>query len=259
MPGILILKLVLVPSLIVAITLAGRKWGAGIAGCLAGFPVVTGPILLFLAAEQGVPFARLAAVGATIAVLGNLAFGIAYSWISRRYSWRVSLVGGLVVYFCMVAMLNLLTFLPWQAAAVTFAGLLLAPALYPAEGIDEIVPTAAASDLGHRVTAALGLVLGVTLFSAELGPNLSGLFSVFPVMASVLAVFSHRNVGQRFAARLLRGMVRGFYAFTAFCFLLASTLEIQPAWLSFLYALTAAVVLQAILMHWHQRKLRVSA
>lgn len=256
--SILILKLLLVPALIVAITLAGRKWGAAVAGCLAGFPVVTGPILFFLAIEQGEQFAAKASIGAIVAVLSNISFGIAYSWVSRNCTWLLSLLAGLAVYFCVVAGLNLLHFSAWQAAGFTVIGLLIATRLYPRDAEQAPLPATQKSDLQYRVAAALALVLGVTIFSAQLGPNLSGLFSVFPVMGSVLGVFSHRNVGQRFAVRLLRGMVQGFFAFTGFCLILALMLPTQPIALSFVIALLAAILLQTVLMRFHLQRLRPS-
>lgn len=254
--GLLILKLLLVPCLIMAVTLAGRKWGATVAGCLAGFPVVTGPILFFLAVEQGPGFAAKAAVSATLAVLGNIAFGIAYSWTSRRRGWLLSLAYGWVAYFCMVAVLGVTTLPAWQTAIVTVAGLLLAARLYPAQGAQPVRASAPKSDLVHRMLAALALVWTVTVFSERLGPNWSGLFSVFPVMGSVLGVFSHRNAGQRHAVDLLRGMVQGFYAFSLFCLLLSLALVSHPIGVSFCAALAAAICLQAMLMHRQSKKSR---
>jgi len=61
-----VIKLVLVPLLIAAITAAGERLGPRIAGALTGLPVVAGPIALFIALEQGPAFAARAAV-ATLA------------------------------------------------------------------------------------------------------------------------------------------------------------------------------------------------
>jgi hypothetical protein len=92
------------------------------------------------------------------------------------------------------------------------------------------------------------LVLILTFFSARLGPNLTGLLSVFPVMGSVLGVFSHRHYGAGFAVKILQGMVQGFYAFTVFCLMLAYTLKAQPWLFCFSIATLAAVVIQTFLM-----------
>ena len=57
----LALKLLLVPAFLALLTLAGRVFGPGIAGWLAGLPWVAGPILVVLALENGGAFAARAA------------------------------------------------------------------------------------------------------------------------------------------------------------------------------------------------------
>ncbi|MGZ3238161.1 MAG: hypothetical protein ACXWIN_09635 [Burkholderiaceae bacterium] len=248
MSVLFILKLFLVPSFIAGITLAGRRWGAAVAGSLAGFPVITGPILLFVTIEQSPQFAANAATASILAVLGNIGFGIAYSWACRRKPWHISLLFGWAVYFCLVAILNLLKVSPLQASIVTIFGLLVAAKSYPLHSIDLPKEVQSGSDLVYRMLAAGALVLILTLFSAQLGPNLTGLFGVFPVMGSVLGVFSHRHYGAGFAIKVLQGMVQGYYAFTVFCLILAYTLGMQPWPLCFLMATLTAVVIQAFLM-----------
>jgi hypothetical protein len=92
MSMILILKLILVPALIAGVTLAGRRWGPSVAGWLSAFPVVSAPILFFIALQHGSAFTAQAAVGTLSAVLAILAFGISYSWAATGQS----LVGGFV-------------------------------------------------------------------------------------------------------------------------------------------------------------------
>jgi hypothetical protein len=89
------------------------------------------------------------------------------------------------------------------------------------------------------------LVWVVTSFSAAMGPRLSGLLAMFPVMGSVLVVFSHRQSGALFVIKLLRGMVLGYYAFGAFCAVLAYALPRLRIELAFLAALLVALVIQA--------------
>lgn len=254
MLAILPLKLFLVPVLIAAITLAGRRWGATVAGSLAGFPVVTGPILYFLFLEQGSEFAKGAAIASTVGVMSNIAFGIAYSWASRRSGWQWSLCLGWITYFCAVAALNLVHVNAWQAGVFTVVGLLIAARLYPVDDTIAVDAPAASSDLVYRMVAAALLVILVTVFSAALGPNLSGMFAVFPVMGSVLGVFSHIHFGQRYTVRILRGMVQGFYAFTAFCVILALGLDRGYAGWGFLAALLAAVAVQTINMRLSRKR-----
>ncbi|RON08058.1 hypothetical protein BK659_17630 [Pseudomonas brassicacearum] len=51
--SVLLLKLSLIPGFLLLISLAGKRWGPSVAGWLSGLPVVVGPILFFLAVEQG--------------------------------------------------------------------------------------------------------------------------------------------------------------------------------------------------------------
>ena len=44
MTSLWLLKLLLVPALIYAVTLAGRRWGPDVAGWLSAFPILSGPI-----------------------------------------------------------------------------------------------------------------------------------------------------------------------------------------------------------------------
>ena len=259
MHALLLLKLFLVPVIIAMITLAGRRWGAVVAGSFAGFPVVTGPILFFIAVEQSTSFASKAAGAAILAVLGNLAFGIVYSWVSKRKSWHISLLCGWVVYFICVAILNEISLSAWQAGVLTVAGLLAASQCYPRiqAGLAKLGDSGQrVSDIPYRMIASAALVVCVTLFSVQLGSNLTGLLAVFPVMGSVLAVFSHIHYGQAYAVNVLRGMVQGFYAFTAFCLMVAYGLQPGSISYGFAMALTLAIVAQTIMLRLQPMKLK---
>lgn len=242
---LLVLKLTLVPALIAAVTWAGRRWGAGVAGWLGAFPVVSAPILWFVALEQGPVFAAQAAQGTLSAVLAMLVFCLVYAWAALRLAWAGALLLGLAAWFGAVALLQ--AWAPPLAAAgvAVLLALALAPRAYPTP--PAAAPPAAGqpgSDLAWRMAAGAALVLGVTHFSASMGPQLSGLFAMFPVIASVLAVFSHRQSGAGFVVRLLRGMVLGYYAFAAFCAVLALALPALGRGLAFVLALGTALAVQ---------------
>jgi hypothetical protein len=245
MSFILALKLALVPALIGAVTLAGRRWGATVAGWLSAFPIVSGPILYFIALDQGAAFVARAAVGTLSAVLAILVFAIGYAWAATRFGWAICLAVAFTVYFAAVAALSLAPPPVWIAAPSVYAALWIAPRLFPR--LDPAAPmnSTRGNDIHLRMIAGAILVFLVTRFSAALGPQLSGLFAMFPVMASVLVAFSHRHSGARFAVDLLRGMVLGFYAFATFCLVLALTLPTFGIGAAFLIALLSAAAVQA--------------
>lgn len=246
MDFILALKLSLVPALIGGITIAGRRWGPAVAGWLSAFPVVAGPVLFFIAMDQGTEFAARAAAGTLSAVLAILVFNMSYAWAAaRRNSWPACLAIAFAAYA--LAVFGLASWAPslQQGALAVLAALLAAPRLFPPAQVLP-VPRARPSDMHWRMAAAAALVLAVTHFSSQLGPRLAGMLAMFPVLASVLVAFSHRHSGAEFAISLLRGTVIGYYAFAVFCIAVALALPSLGIVPSFSYALIAAVAVQGL-------------
>ncbi|HEY0820528.1 MAG TPA: hypothetical protein VGD46_17200, partial [Rhizobacter sp.] len=131
----LALKLLLVPTFLLLVSLAGRRFGPQVAGWLAGLPVVAGPILFFLAVERGAAFAAGAAALALSAVFASVSFSLAYAHVGLRGSWPRALLAGLAAWG---AAALLLSWLPAAAGlglalalAVSLATLVVAPRLFP--------------------------------------------------------------------------------------------------------------------------------
>jgi len=242
----LALKLFLVPSLIGAITLAGRQWGPGVAGWLSGFPIVSAPVLFFFALDQGAHFASVAAVATLSAVFAVFLFSLGYAWTATRAGWLPSLGVGMIGYSVLVWLLSALGPPAWLSAPLIYLMVALAPRLFPAGGPAPAGQPSGRTDLVLRMVAGAALVLTLTAFASDLGPRLSGLFAMFPVLGTVLAVFSHRHSGGPFTITLLRGMTLGYYAFSTFCLVLALALPHLTIAAAFTLALVVAGLVQLL-------------
>lgn len=242
----LLLKLLLVPTLVLLITLAGRRWGPSVAGWVAGFPVVTGPTLLFIALDQGDSFAASAAHASLIAVLANVSFILAYAWTALRSPWYRAAATGVAAFGLVAWALILMHAVPWVALVTTLLGLLAASRSFPATATVTAARTPSAWELPIRCLSAGALSLAVMQLADRLGPSTSGLMAVFPVLGLVLGVFSQRVWGGAGAARLLAGMVRGLYAFTVFCFVLAVMLAWAGTAVAFPVAVGSALAVQLL-------------
>jgi hypothetical protein len=209
------------------ISLAGKRWGPRVAGWLSGFPSLTGPILIFLAVERGPAFAARASVLSLACVLPAISFGVTYAWSSRRLPWPGAVTAAFAAWFTAVTLLSFVPLSLWTALALAVATLFVAPRLFPVpQPIDAMQPLPA-WEIFLRMAAGAAMVLGVTAAAEALGTVWTGLFAAFPVMSTVMAVFSHRANGAGFTQALLRAMVGGFYGYVTFCFLfglLAETL-----------------------------------
>ncbi len=250
-------KLLLAPACVVAVSLAGRRWGVAVAGILGGLPVVAGPILLVLTLVHGDVFGAEAAAGTLLGLAALTLFVVVYGKASERIGPLPSLLSGWAAFLLGVAVLQLLDLPPGVSlvfvAACFAAGLTLLPPPATAPAALTAPPW---WDLPARALASLALVLAISASSGALGPDLSGLLAPFPVITSVLAVFTHAHGGSGQVRVLLRNFLIGFYGFGAFCFVLALGLESLGGPAAFSIAVLAALAVQAAVFALRSRRPR---
>ena len=75
----LAIKILLMPIVIAIVSHAIKKWGPTMAGIISCLPWVAGPILIFIAVEQGSIFAAHTIPGVMVGILGWLAFCVTYA------------------------------------------------------------------------------------------------------------------------------------------------------------------------------------
>jgi uncharacterized membrane protein (GlpM family) len=246
---LLALKLILVPTFLLLVSLAGRRWGASVAGWLAGLPVVAGPIVLLVALEQGTEFASAASSASLAAVFAAVTFGASYSHAAMRMNWPGALVVAICAWSIAAALLALLPNAPLVSATVAAIALVGARWVFPA-----VAPPAASrafvkGELALRMAAGAALTLIVTALANTVGSRWSGLLAVFPVLGSVLAVFSHRGQGAAFAATLLRALANGLWSLAAFFLVTSLALRTLGTTNAFVLAVAAATAVQ-VMTRW---------
>jgi hypothetical protein len=156
-------KFLLAPLCVVAVSLAGRRWGMAVAGILGGLPVVAGPILLVETLVHGREFGADAAAATLLGLAALTAFVFVYGRLAIGRRPLPSVLCGWLAFLACVALLTPVEPPPLAAAvfaAVCFAaGLRLLP-----EAPEARLPVASPPrwDLPARALAALALVLALT-------------------------------------------------------------------------------------------------
>jgi hypothetical protein len=242
--GMLLLKLTLVPFFLFAVSMAAVRWGPGVAGWLAGLPIVAGPILYLLVLEQGAVFGVGAAAAALSAIFASEAFNLAYAWTSRWYHYCIAAMMGLAAWFVAAIGLTSLPGTPVVALGVALLGVVSAQTFLPRTNAASKVISFTRTDLFMRMVAGAVLTLAVTMLSASLGAQWSGVLTVFPLLGLILSVSSQRAYGPDFVVRLLRGMVLGRFSFAAFCLCLIWILPRQNAEIAFLVSSVVSACVQ---------------
>jgi hypothetical protein len=211
--ALLAVKLLLAPSFVVGASLAARRFGP------------------------------------RVGVVSLAAFVVVYGRLAARLSWAASMLAGWLAFAVATVAFSALSIPAGVALVLAGVGLVVALAWLPRPG-RELLQHAPPPvwDLPLRAGCALALVLALTGIAGWLGPQLSGLLAPFPVITTVLAIFTHGQRGTDELLRLLRGLLSGFGAFALFCFTLAVSLNTLDTATAFALATGLALAMQAAML-----------
>jgi hypothetical protein len=207
--------------------------------------------LLIIAQQRGDSAAARAASATLLGLVALSGFALAYARAARGTRWPASLAAG---WACAIA-----------AAAI--AGWSLAGAGLPAALPAAVLSIAAAKaalprfaaqpyigppqnrprgDIPMRMALTAALIVLLTVSSDMFGPVVGGMLAALPVLASVLAVFTHRVYGSEATIGLLGGMLTGMAGFVAFCAVIALLLVPAGIAVAFAVATVCAVAAQVL-------------
>jgi len=219
-----IAKLLLVPLAVWLASLAARKWGHSVSGYLGGFPLIGGPITLFLAIDLGPAFAAGSALVTLAVVAGQAAHLTTFSRAGRAWGPIPGLLAGWTAFAVAAAGIAMLPLGPAMALALAAGGLLFAAKVLPRPKGAVALPAIPPVELWLRLAAALLLAAAILLGASTLGPVVSGILLSMPVTGSIMPPFTLALYGEDALARLLRGFVTGLTGFSAFFAVIAVAL-----------------------------------
>ncbi len=242
----LILKLTLVPLALLVFGIVERLHGPRVAGWMAGFPIVAGPILVFLAMDHGADFTAASALGAYFGLVPWLAFTACYAWCSHSWNWLLSLLASLALWVAMAFVALWLQSGPRWLEALPFLVLIGAIVFYPRGEPSDEEREHVWWGLPARMLAGAGLTLLITQFASLMGTRWSGVFTTFPVMGSIIAISTHVQYGHHAVRETVAGMSTGLPSVAVFCLTVYVLLGQVDIWPAFALALTASCAVHAL-------------
>jgi hypothetical protein len=240
---VLLLQFVIAPGLVGAATLAARIWGHAAGGLLSAFPAIVGPVLLIGAITHGPAFAARSAVGTLLGLATLSGFVVAYARTAPYAGWPLSLAAGWAVAALLALLVGSLDVGLGAALATAVLSLALAYRALPRGGERRAPARPPRWDLPLRMAMTALLVAALAAAGTRLGPTAGGILAALPILACVLAAFTHEQQGAAAVAQLLRGMLAGMAGFVSFCALVAGL--VQPAGIVAAFALATLAALGA--------------
>ena len=244
---LLIVKFTVTPILVVLASLAARRWGNRVAGLIVGFPLMTGPISIFLTIEQGAQFTVNASIGILVALVGIATFAFSYAFAARFCSWPASIaisIGAFVVTSVLVAP-HLTTH--ESAALAAYGAILVAVILIPKPNATSDKLRVPGWEIWIRMLATAVMIALVTSIAQVAGPKWTGIIATVPILATIMVTFTHGRFGHQAAGAFIRSMTLSLLSFATFFVVVAYALQSLNPTLSYALATIAAVGLNPII------------
>lgn len=246
------LRLLLAPSLVALVSIVSARFGARLGGILGAFPLVSGPILLLFALEQGADFTTEAAIRTLYGTLSLVVYCLVYATLAsrpRRPSPWLCLLLGWCAFLILTLLLEAIPGPRSFAAPVAVASVLLGLWLVPQPvAAAECQPDESRSrshrHLLLRMAAAALLVFTLSEAANALGPEYSGLLTPFPVASTVLLVATHLEHGKDTMLGWLHGFLSGLFGYVTFVLGVSVLLAPLGIGAAFSLALVGALVVQ---------------
>ncbi len=245
----LAIKLVSIPVFVSCISIVAHKRGPLAGGLLVSLPVNSAPVLLFLSLEQGNTFASSAAYGMLMAQIPLIIFCLVYSTLCVRLRWLGSFLGSFTVYSVFALFIQFLYFTPVIVFMVIFSFVLIIVKLMPPGNLIPGRQQALKLEITFRIVVVTILIFLVTEVAPILGPNLSGLLTMFPIYAATIGASIHNSEGATCSALFLKGVVRGQLALAFFFFVYASLILQMTLPFTIMITSISMITVQVLLLY----------
>lgn len=193
---ILALRMAIAAAFVVSASVVAERAGPVIGALVATLPISAGPSYVFLALDHGAAFVAQGALASLPVNAATLFLGLTYVLLAQRHSLLVSMASAIAVWIALAVLL--------RALNLSVAGGLLANAL----AVAICVPltrrychakmpliTRRWYDIPLRAALVATLVAVVVMLSGRVGPAISGMLALFPVVFSSLMLILHPRIG----------------------------------------------------------------
>jgi len=257
---VVLLRAVIGAGFVVTTSLVAELLGPFWGGLLVSLPVSAGPAFVMLALDQDDAFIAQAGVGGLVANAITQVFIAVIVLTAPR--WRAPFVfaAAMLAWFAVAITLRQFVWSPFSAVCLN----ILAFAVFlPLTRAALNSGTGRAGQVGRRwyELPMRGLMVGVLVASVVtasswLGPTLSGMAAVFPIMLTGLALVTLPRLGGEATAALFAGIMRAMPGFGLCMLIVALAAEPLGRWLGMGVALLGQLAFSALFLMVHKARAR---
>jgi uncharacterized membrane protein (GlpM family) len=252
----LVLKMAVTAGFVVVAAMVAERAGAAIGALVATLPIAAGPAYFFVALDHDAQFISQSAIGSIAAHAATAVFSLAYVLLAQRFGMVASVAGAVGTWFVVAFALRVVewTFLGVAAANLaTYAVCIALTARYRQVRMPPIAPKW--YDVPVRAAMVACLVAAVVGTSGQVGPTVTGLLAVFPIVMTSLMLIFQARVGGPATAALIANTMWGLVGFSACLFTVHLATVRLGTWPGLTLALAVSVVWNLVLYALRRRRL----
>jgi len=199
-----VLRMAVTAAFVVSASVITEHSGPVIGALVATLPISAGPSYVFLALDHDAQFIAEGALASLPINAATIFLGLTYVLLAQRHHALVSWGGGAVVW---IALAILSRTIHWSLAAgvavnvVAFA--ICIPLLNRFRHVKMPLITRRWYDIPLRAALVATLVATVVTLSGWVGPAISGVIALFPVVFSSMMLILHPRIGGRPTAAVI--------------------------------------------------------
>jgi hypothetical protein len=192
----LALRMAITAAFVVSASIITERSGPVIGALVATLPISAGPSYVFLALDHDADFIAEGALASLPVNAATIFLGLTYVVLAQRRSAPVSCLGAVAVWITLAAIIRSLQ---WTLAgglivnAVAFA--ICVPLLRRFRHVKMPLITRRWYDIPLRASLVATLVATVVTLSGWVGPKVSGMIALFPVVFTSMMLILHPRIG----------------------------------------------------------------
>jgi hypothetical protein len=214
----LAIKMAVTAAFVVIATKAAERAGSLVGAMIATLPIAAGPSYFFLSLDHDAAFIADSALASLVVNAVTAIFAVVYATLAARRGLAVSLGAALFVWFGLAAVVRLV---PWTTVtAIAFSVLVFAVCFLLANRLTRVpMPPARREwyDVPLRALLVGSLVAVVVGLSEQLGPTVTGILAVFPIVLVSLTLILQPRIGGPASASVMADTIHGLLGFSLCC------------------------------------------
>ncbi len=249
----LALKMAVTAGFVVAASMVAEKSGPAIGAMIATLPIAAAPSYVFLALDHDAAFLASSALGSLSANAVTGIFALVYVVVAQRQPLVVSLLAALAVWFALALSLSVVN---WTIVSVVAFNVLIYATCIPLvmRYCHVVMPRVGRLwyDMPLRAGMVACLVAVVVGTSTKVGPSITGLLAVFPIVLTSLMLIFQPRIGGPATAALLANTMWGLAGFSTALVVLHLAAIAFGTWPAYALSLATSMIWNFIV--WRVRR-----